>query len=140
MTKTMRTYSELITIPTFKERFLYLKLDGKVCEETFGYDRYLNQIFYKSPEWKRVRREIIVRDLGCDLGIEDRPLDSVIYVHHMNPIELKDISSRNLDILNPEFLICCSYNTHQAIHYGDEYLLFADPVERKPFDTCPWRA
>ena len=137
---TMRTYSELITIPTFKERFLYLKLDGKVCEETFGYDRYLNQIFYRSPEWKRVRREIIVRDLGCDLGIEDRPLDSGIYVHHMNPINLKDISNRNLDILNPEFLICCSYSTHQAIHYGDEYLLLADPVERKPFDTCPWRA
>lgn len=137
---TMRTYSELITIPTFKERFLYLKLNGKVCEETFGYDRYLNQIFYRSPEWKQVRREVIVRDLGCDLGIEDRPLDSGIYVHHMNPIDLKDISNRNLDILNPEFLVCCSYNTHQAIHYGDEYLLLADPVERKPFDTCPWRA
>ena len=138
--KTTRTYSELITIPTFKERFLYLKLNGKVCEETFGYERYLNQIFYRSPEWKRIRRETIVRDLGCDLGIEDRPINSGIYVHHMNPIELKDINYGNLDILNPEFLICCSYNTHQAIHYGDEYLLLADPVERKPFDTCPWRA
>lgn len=137
--KTMRTYSELITIPDFKERFLYLKLDGKVGEETFGYDRYLNQIFYRSPEWKRVRREVIIRDLGCDLGIEDRPLGSRIYVHHINPIKLKDISNRNLEILDPEFLICCSYDTHQAIHYGSEYLLLADPVERKPFDTCPWR-
>lgn len=136
---TMRTYSELITIPDFKERFLYLKLDGKVGEETFGYDRYLNQIFYRSPEWKRVRREVIIRDLGCDLGIEDRPLGSRIYVHHINPIKLKDISNRNLEILDPEFLICCSYDTHQAIHYGSEYLLLADPVERKPFDTCPWR-
>ena len=137
--KTMRTYSELITIPDFKERFLYLKLDGKVGEETFGYDRYLNQIFYRSPEWKRVRREVIIRDLGCDLGIEDRPLGSRIYVHHINPIKLKDISNRNLEILDPEFLICCSYDTHQAIRYGSEYLLLADPVERKPCDTCPWR-
>lgn len=136
---TMRTYSELITIPDFKDRFLYLKLDGKVGEETFGYDRYLNQIFYRSPEWKRVRREVIIRDLGCDLGIEDRPLGSRIYVHHINPIKLKDINNRNLEILDPEFLICCSYDTHQAIHYGSEYLLLADPVERKPFDTCPWR-
>lgn len=136
---TMRTYSELITIPDFKERFLYLKLDGKVGEETFGYDRYLNQIFYRSPEWKRVRREVIIRDLGCDLGIEDRPLGSRIYVHHINPIKLKDINNRNLEILDPEFLICCSYDTHQAIHYGSEYLLIGDPVERKPFDTCPWR-
>ena len=135
----MRTYSELITIPDFKERFLYLKLGGKVGEETFGYDRYLNQIFYRSPEWKRVRREVIIRDLGCDLGIEDRPLGSRIYVHHINPIKLKDINNRNLEILDPEFLICCSYDTHQAIHYGSEYLLLADPVERKPYDTCPWR-
>ena len=135
----MRTYSELITIPDFKERFLYLKLDGKVGEETFGYDRYLNQIFYRSPEWKRVRREVIIRDLGCDLGIEDRPLGSRIYVHHINPIKLKDINNRNLEILDPEFLICCSYDTHQAIHYGSEYLLLTDPVERKPYDTCPWR-
>lgn len=135
----MRTYSELSKIPTFKERFLYLKLDGKVGEETFGYDRNLNQIFYRSQEWKSVRRKVIIRDLGCDLGVEGRPLNSRIYIHHMNPITLKDINNRNLDILNPEFLICCSYDTHQAIHYGSEYLLLADPVERKPFDTCPWR-
>lgn len=135
----MRNYSELSKIPTFKERFLYLKLDGKVGEETFGYDRNLNQIFYRSQEWKSVRRKVIIRDLGCDLGITDRPLNSRIYIHHMNPITLKDINNRNLDILNPEFLICCSYDTHQAIHYGSEYLLLADPVERKPFDTCPWR-
>lgn len=135
----MRNYTELIEIPSFLDRFEYLRLNGRVCEETFGFDRYLNQVFYHSSEWKRVRRDIIIRDLGCDLGIEDRPINSRVYIHHMNPISLKDIANRAEDILNPEYLICCSFDTHQAIHYGDESLLYHDPIERKPFDTCPWR-
>jgi len=135
----MRTYSELITIPTFIERFRYLKIGGKVAEETFGFERYLNQKFYRSSEWKHVRDEIIVRDVGCDLGIEDRPISGRIVIHHLNPITSKDIKSKLDDILNPDYLICCSYDTHQAIHYGNEDLLISEPIERRPFDTCPWR-
>lgn len=136
----IRTYSELITIPTFEERFEYLRLGGKVGEETFGYERYLNQIFYNSGEWKRFRRDIIVRDMGCDLGIEDREIQGIITVHHINPVSIDDILLKRLDILlNPENAICTSSITHKAIHYGDESLLIIAPVERQLYDTCPWK-
>lgn len=135
----IRTYSELIKIPTFEERFEYLNLDGKVGEETFGFDRYLNQVFYKSDEWKSIRNEVIIRDNGCDLGIEDREIHGRIIIHHMNPITVDDIIHRNEDILNPEYLICVADNTHKAIHYGDEDLLIKDLIERTKNDTCPWR-
>ena len=135
----IRTYSELIKIPTFEERFEYLNLDGKVGEETFGFDRYLNQVFYRSDEWKAIRNEIIVRDNGCDLGIEGREIHRRIIIHHMNPITVDDIIHRNEDILNPEYLICVADNTHKAIHYGDEELLIKDLIERTKNDTCPWR-
>ena len=135
----IRTYSELIKIQTFEERFEYLNLDGKVGEETFGFDRYLNQVFYKSDEWKSIRNEVIIRDNGCDLGIEDREIHGRIIIHHMNPITVDDIIHRNEDILNPEYLICVADNTHKAIHYGDEDLLIKDLIERTKNDTCPWR-
>lgn len=135
----IRTYSELIKLPTFEERFRYLKLDGRVGEATFGFDRYLNQIFYKSEEWKALRRYLIVRDNGCDLGIEGREIHTRILVHHMNPITKDDILSRSEFLLNPEYLICTIKNTHDAIHFGDEDLLFKDPIKRRKNDTCPWR-
>lgn len=137
-----KTYSELITLPTFKQRFDYLKLNGIVGKETFGFDRYLNQKFYRLPEWKRVRREVILRDNGCDLGMEDHeiPNGEKIYVHHMNPIAIKDIQNKLDWILDPEYLICVMGNTHQAIHYGDESLLYSnEPIVRRPNDTIPWR-
>ena len=134
------SYSELITLPTFEERFRYLKLGGVVGEETFGYDRYLNQAFYTSKLWRDFRRDIIVRDLGCDLGIPDREIGGLVLIHHLNPISLDDILKRNLEVLvNPENSICVSHNTHQAIHYGDESLLITAPIERSRNDTCPWR-
>jgi hypothetical protein len=128
-----------MNIATFLERFRYLKLGGKVAEETFGFERYLNQKFYNTSEWKRVRDIVIARDSGCDLGIEDRPIFGKVIIHHLNPISAKDIIHRDMDILNPDYLICCSYDTHQAIHFGSEDLLILDPIERKPYDTCPWR-
>lgn len=135
----IRTYSELITLPTFEERFRYLKLDGKVGKETFGSDRYFNQAFYTSKKWRDVRNRIIVRDNGCDLGMSDREIANNILIHHMNPIVLDDIVNQSDYLLNPEYLICTMKTTHNAIHYGDESLLFTVPVERKPNDTCPWR-
>lgn len=135
-----RSYSELVTIPTFKERYEYLKLNGRVGEETFGFDRYLNQRFYKSSEWRRLRNEIILRDSGCDLGVEDREIQGRIIIHHMIPISVEDLMYHIGHVMNPEFLICVSKTTHLAIHYGDESLLLQDDVvERKPYDTCPWR-
>ena len=139
MTMTIRTYSELITIPTFEERYKYLKIGGKVGEETFGFERYLNQEFYKSHEWQSIRRQVIVRDLGCDLGIEGREIHGKIIVHHMNPITIDDIVSASDFLLNPEYLICTLKSTHDAIHYGDESLLIKAPVERTKNDTCPWK-
>lgn len=136
---TIRTYSELITLPTFEERFKYLKLNGKVGEETFGFDRYLNQIFYKSYAWLKVRDSVIIRDCGCDLGISGREIYGKILVHHMNPIEDKDLINKNDIILDPEYLICTTKNTHDAIHYGDTDLLFTDPIIRSKNDTCPWK-
>lgn len=139
-TTIIRTYSELITLPTFEERYLYLKLDGEVGKETFGFDRWLNQVFYNSKEWKTFRRDIIVRDIGCDLGIEERPIGGRIYIHHIEPIKLDDILHRRLDVLmNPNNAISVSFETHNAIHYGDQSLLLTTPIERRPNDTCPWR-
>lgn len=139
-TKNIKCYSELITIPTFEERFEYLKLDGVVGKETFGFDRYLNQQFYNSYEYRKFRREIIIRDMGCDLGIEERPIGGLIILHHINPITPEDILGRNIRILlDPENSICVSHGTHNAIHYGDSSLLITNPIERKPNDTCPWR-
>lgn len=135
----IRTYSELITLPTFEERYRYLRLGGTVGKETFGFDRYLNQAFYSSKEWKRIRRDIIIRDLGCDLGVEGFEIFGKIIVHHMNPITQKDILHRSEFLLDPEYLICTSHNTHEAITYGDESLLITSPIERTENDTCPWR-
>lgn len=143
-----KSYSELIAFPTFEERYRYLKLSGKVAEETFGHDRYLNQILYNTKEWKDFRRDIIIRDNGCDLGIEDRcicptngprPKTSNIYIHHINPITREDILKRSPVIFDPENVISCSYNTHQAIHYGNESMLDFGMIVRFPNDTCPWR-
>ena len=135
----IRTYSELITLPTFEERFRYLQLGGKVGEDTFGHDRYLNQIFYTSDEWRRIRRDVIVRDNGCDLGIQDREIHGLIIIHHMNPITIEDIINRSEFLLNPEYLISTVKNTHDAIHFSDERILITDPIERRPNDTCPWK-
>lgn len=136
----MRTYSELMKLKTFEERFEYLKLDGKVGEDTFGFDRYFNQVMYHSPEWKEIRRRVLVRDEGCDLAIPDREVYGKAIVHHMNPISLKDLEEHNPDIFDPEFLITTSKQTHDAIHYGDESLITESKlVERKHNDTCPWR-
>lgn len=135
----IKTYSELITLPTFEERYEYLRIGGRVGEETFGFDRYLNQIFYKSKEWLSIRDQVIARDNGCDLGIPDREIHRRILIHHMNPITVEDILNRSDFLLNPEYLICTVKNTHDAIHYGDENLLNKDPIERTKNDTCPWR-
>ena len=135
-----KTYSELILLPTFEERYEYLKLDGHVGEDTFGFDRYLNQAFYRSTEWKRIRREIIVRDNGCDLAHPDRAIVGPIYIHHINPISMKDLTDQTDYLRDPENLVCVSYNTHQAIHYGSTELLTpTELVERRPNDTCPWK-
>lgn len=135
----IRTYSELITHSTFEDRFEYLSLKGQVGQETFGFDRYLNQKFYRSREWKQIRDLVIVRDSGCDLGILGREIRSHIIIHHMNPLMLNDITDSTEYLLDPEYLICVSHNTHQAIHYGDASLLIADPVVRTKNDTCPWK-
>lgn len=138
-TKIIRTYSELITLPTFEERFKYLKLDGQVGEDTFGFDRYINQKFYKSKQWLRIRDEVILRDLACDLGVEGYDIYSRILIHHMNPITKYDIIHQTDMLLNPEYLICTTKNTHDAIHYGDEDTLLRLPTARTKNDTCPWR-
>lgn len=139
-TKTIRTYSELIQLPTFEERFEYLRLNGRVGEETFGFDRYLNQKFYqRDPEWLAIRDHVIIRDQGCDLACPDREIKTRILIHHMNPITTEDILRRSDYLLNPEYLICTFKSTHDAIHYGDGSKLFTAPVERRRNDTCPWR-
>ena len=139
MRKIIRTYSELVTLPTFEERFNYLKLKGQVGKDTFGFDRWLNQIFYRDPEWKSVRDYVIVRDNGCDLGVDGYEINGRILVHHMNPISKEDILKRSKYLLDPEFLISTIHNTHNAIHYGDEDLLIKTPIERTKNDTCPWK-
>ena len=135
----IKTYSELIQIPTFIERYRYLRLSGSVGESTFGYDQYLNQLFYSSLEWKSFRRKIITRDLGCDLGIEGHEIHGLIMIHHLNPIDVDDILRRTELLLDPENVICTSPLTHRAIHYGDESLLITAPIERSKNDTCPWK-
>jgi hypothetical protein len=135
----IRTYRELRSLKTFEERYQYLKLGGVVGESTFGYDRYLNQFLYRSKRWLNTRDKIILRDDGCDLGNRDREIHGKIIIHHMNPITLEDIESDRDDVYDPEFLICTSINTHNAIHYGDESRLPKLPIERRQNDTCPWR-
>lgn len=136
----IKRYSELIKLKTFKERFEYLRLNGNVCEDTFGYNRYLNQIFYKSPEWLRIRNYVITRDNGCDLGIPEREIRGTrILIHHMNPITEKDILDRSDYLLNPEYLITTIKVTHDAIHYGTEELLYSEPIVRRKNDTCLWK-
>lgn len=134
-----RSYSELRQLSTFKERYNYLKLNGRVGAETFGYNRYVNQRFYRSTEWKHIRDQIIIRDNGCDLGVEGYDLHSRIYIHHLNPMTVDDIDQGRQMILDPDNLICVSFDTHQAIHFGDESLLPQLPIERISGDTCPWR-
>lgn len=137
---TIRTYSELVQLPTFKERFKYLSLDGTVGRETFGYDRYINQKFYKSPEWKRLRDFLIVRDNGCDLALDGFEIFGKILIHHLNPITKNDILNQTEFLMNPEYLVCTTFDTHNAIHYGDEKILLEkSPIERSPNDTCPWK-
>lgn len=133
----MKTYSELITFDTFGDRFQYLKLTGFVGEETFGFDRWLNQSLYHSDLWKSVRNEVIIRDMGCDLGIEGLEIKGRIIVHHMNPVTKEDIIGHSELILDPEFLICTTINTHNAIHYGDDSIL-QPMIERRANDTSPW--
>lgn len=138
-TTNIRTYSELIKLPTFEERFDYLRLDGVVGKDTFGFDRYLNQQFYRSGEWKRIRNQVIVRDNGCDLGIDEYEIHGRILIHHMNPISIEDLQYMSDLLMDPEYLICVSHRTHNAIHYGDESLIVTAPIERSQNDTCPWR-
>ena len=138
-TTTIKTYSELITIPSFLERYRYLKLGGSIGEETFGCDRYLNQTLYRSPEWKRFRRDMIIRDNGMDLAADDYEIVGKILVHHIDPLTPQDVIRRDPKIFDPENVICTSMNTHNAIHYGDESLLMIEPVVRTKYDTCPWR-
>lgn len=135
----MRTYSELALLPTFKERFEYLKLSSVVGKDTFGFDRYLNQQFYRTSVWKKVRDAVIIRDNGCDLGVEGYEIYDRILIHHMNPITVDDIIKHSDWILDPNQLICTSFRTHNAIHYGDISLIDKQPTIRKPNDTCPWR-
>ena len=135
----IKTYSELITIPTFEERFEYLQLKGSVGKDTFGYDRHLNQVLYRSPEWKRLRNKIIIRDCGCDLACEGYDIHSKVLIHHLNPITVEDVIARSRKVFDPNNLVCVSHNTHNAIHYGDVDLLVTGPIIRTKNDTCPWR-
>ena len=135
----IKTYSELITIPTFEERFEYLQLKGSVGKDTFGYDRHLNQVLYRSPEWKRLRNQIIIRDCGCDLACEGYDIHSKVLIHHLNPITVEDVLARSRKVFDPDNLVCVSHNTHNAIHYGDIDLLVTGPIIRTKNDTCPWR-
>lgn len=134
-----KSYSSVILLPTLEERFEYLKLKGKVGAETFGYDRYLNQVLYHDPEWRRIRNEVIIRDNGCDLGVEGHEIKGRILVHHINPITIDDVKLRRYCVFDLDNLICTSHDMHNAIHYGDANLLPKNPIERKPNDTCPWR-
>ena len=135
----IRTYSELSKFSTFEERFEYLKIGGTVGRETFGYDRYMNQTFYTSQRWKKIRDKLIIRDNACDLGIDSRDIPGRIIIHHMNILTLDDIVNESEFLIDPEFLICTCHSTHNAIHYGDKNLLILDPIERSKNDTCPWR-
>lgn len=136
----IKTYSELITLNSFEERYRYCRLGGIVGEETFGFDRLINQYFYqRASEWKDIRRFVLLRDNGCDLGVPGREIQGKILVHHMNPITLRDIELKSDILLDPEYLISTSLMTHNAIHYGDESLLIQAPIIRTKNDTCPWK-
>lgn len=135
----IKTYSELITIPTFEERFEYLQLKGSIGKDTFGYDRHLNQVLYRSPEWKRLRNQIIIRDCGCDLACDGYDIYGKVLIHHLNPITVEDVLARSRKVFDPDNLVCVSHNTHNAIHYGDVDLLVTGPIIRTKNDTCPWR-
>ena len=135
----MKTYNKLITIKDFRERYLYLKIGGRIGDETFGTDRYLNQMFYKTPEWRRFRNEIIIRDNGCDLAHEDYTIQGRIIIHHINPITADDILKRKSLLFDPDNVVCVSHSMHEAIHYGDISLLPEDYIPRQPNDTIPWR-
>lgn len=138
--KMFKTYSELSKLKTFEERFKYLRLNGQVGKDTFGFDRIFNQEFYRSIEWRRVRDQVILRDNGCDLGVSGHEIyGQRILIHHMNPISLEDLERRSEILMNPEYLITTIHNTHNAIHYGDENLLIKLPRERTKNDTCPWK-
>ena len=139
MSMNTKSYLECIQLSTFIDRYRYIKIGGFVGKETFGYDRYLNQILYRTAEWKRFRRDMILRDNGCDLGCEGYEIFGNILVHHINPITVEDVVNRNPCIFDPNNVICTSLNTHNAIHYGDETNLITEPVVRKPNDTCPWK-
>lgn len=141
MTKFMKikSYSEMCSFSTFIERFNYLKLNGKVGIETFGFDRYLNQVLYCSQEWKRFRRQVIIRDNGCIFGLDGYNINGRLIVHHINPITLEQIEQRDPMIFSMENVVCVTHNIHEAIHYGDESLIPTDPIIRKPNDTCPWK-
>lgn len=135
----IKCYSELSRLSTFEERYEYLRLGGRVGSDTFGFDRYLNQIFYRSQKWKSIRNHVIIRDNGCDLGIEGHEINERVIIHHMNPLTLEDIEQESEYLLDPEFLISTIHNTHNAIHYGDSGLLIVEPIVRTKNDTCPWR-
>lgn len=139
MTRSIKTYSELITIPTYLERFRYLKIGGLVGKSTFGYDRYLNQILYTSDEWRSFRRDIIIRDNGCDLAADGFEIHGLMIVHHIDPITVEDILNRHPKVFDPENVVLTAHNTHNAVHYGDESLLTLGPIVRMPNDTCPWK-
>lgn len=134
-----RSYRELLQFQSFEERFNYLKLVGEVGNPTFGYDRYFNQQFYHSSEWRRARNRIILRDNGCDLGMPDYEIHGRIYIHHINPITKQDVEDFSDNLFDPDNLICVTFDTHNAIHFGDERTLPKTPIERSPGDTCPWR-
>ena len=136
---TLKTYTEMILLPTYNERFRYLKLDGKVGTDTFGLDRYLNQVFYRSAEWRRIRDQVIVRDNGCDLGISELPIYGKVIIHHMNPLSVDNILNDDPEyMMNPEYLVCVSHSTHNAIHYGDDSQL-QEYIPRRANDTAPWK-
>ncbi len=135
----IRSYSEMLKYDSFIDRFNYLKLDGIVGDETFGFSRYLNQILYASYEWRKFRKQVILRDNGCNFGLDGYDIHDRLIVHHINPLTLAQIEDRDPQVFSMNNVVCVSNNIHQAIHYGDESLLPKDPIERKPFDTCPWR-
>ena len=138
--KKIKSYSDLIVLKTFEERFKYLEIGGQIGIDTFGFNRYLNQNFYRSYKWLKVRDQVILRDNGMDLGVDGYPVNGKIVIHHINPITVEDVVEQNPDIFNLDYLISCSHATHNALHYGnEEYLSRFQVIERKPNDTCPWR-
>lgn len=139
MKNTTKSYQELSRLKSFEDRFDYLKLTGIVGETTFGFDRYLNQAFYRSKEWRNVRREVIIRDEGCDMGHPDHPINGRVIIHHINPVSLEDLDEGSDILLDPNNLVCVSETTHNAIHFGDSTLLPEPYVERSKYDTCPWK-